>query len=221
MKFENTQVFGFENAIIGARLPMCKNFEDAKSKCDSDFQNNIIGENDLSLLKRLIKADDIESGYGTPNSKFLQMIEVWVSIEAPLAFWKEADTYRHAVKNSTSTMHRIQSYPIDDSCFEKKPNGKISKLIHLDELEKARQLYNETKDKDVWYDLIYGLGDSWLQTRMFHCNYATLRNMAFWRRNHKQNSWSGKDNPQMKNFIDWARSLPYAQELIFIDEVEE
>ena len=38
------------------------------------------------------------------------------------------------------------------------------------------------------------------------------------RRFHKLNEWSGQDNPNVPNFISWARTLPYAQELIFIDE---
>ena len=39
------------------------------------------------------------------------------------------------------------------------------------------------------------------------------------RRKHKLNEWSGKDNPNVPNFIAWARTLPYAQEFIFIDEI--
>ena len=35
MKFEKTWVYGLEPAIIGMRLPMSKNYEDALSKCDS------------------------------------------------------------------------------------------------------------------------------------------------------------------------------------------
>lgn len=38
------------------------------------------------------------------------------------------------------------------------------------------------------------------------------------RRFHKLNEWSGQDNPNVPNFILWARTLPYAQDLIFIDE---
>ena len=41
------------------------------------------------------------------------------------------------------------------------------------------------------------------------------------RRFHKLNEWSGQDDNTKSNFISWARTLPYAQELIFIDEVEE
>ena len=38
------------------------------------------------------------------------------------------------------------------------------------------------------------------------------------RRFHKLNEWSGQDNQDSENFISFARSLPYSQELLFIDE---
>lgn len=230
MRFTYTKVEGFEPAIVGVRLNMSKDYEDAISKMDSKFTPGLeinsrgivshydfkIGEEDLRICKNLIKADSAKKAAGEPNSKFLQMIEVWVCVEAPLCFWKEADTYRHAVKSSTSTMHRIGKYVIDETCFEPKPTtGKISSLIDVKKLEEARQKFNETHDKDIWYDLIYGLGDSWLQTRMWHFNYSTLRNICQWRLHHKQNTWSGDDNDTMENFMKWAKTLPYAQEFLF------
>jgi hypothetical protein len=232
MRFTYTKVEGFEPAIIGVRLNMSKDYEDAISKMDSksktirnsslinghywETEIYVIGPEDMRICKNCIKADSIKKAAGEPNSKFLQMIEVWVCVEAPLCFWKEADTYRHSVKSSTSTMHRIGKYIIDETCFEPKPtNGKISSLIDVQKLEEARQKFNETHDKDIWYDLIYGLGDSWLQTRMWHFNYSTLRNICQWRLHHKQNTWSGDDNDTMENFIAWAKTLPYAQEFIF------
>lgn len=235
MRFTYTKVEGFEPAIIGVRLNMSKDYEDAVSKMDSrteviqenhygpfgyftEHEEFVFGPEDMRICKNLIKADESKNA-GQPNSKFLQMIEVWVCVEAPLAMWKEADTYRHSVKSSTSTMHRIQKYTIDETCFEPKPTtGKISSLIDVKKLEETRQKYNETKDKDLWYELIYGLGDSWLQTRMWHFNYATLRNICKWREGHKQNCWSGKDNPEMENFIAWAKELPYADDFLFDKE---
>ena len=236
MKFTYTKVEGFEPAIIGVRLNMSKDYEDAVSKMDSktemiqenhygpfgyftEYKEFVIGPEDMRICKNCIKADSTKKAAGEPNSKFLQMIEVWVCVEAPLCFWKEADTYRHAVKSSTSTMHRINKYIIDETCFEPKPTtGTISSFIDVQKLEEARQEYNETHDKDIWYDLIYGLGDSWLQTRMWHFNYSTLRNMCQWRLHHKQNTWSGDDNDTMENFIAWAKELPYADEFIFDKE---
>lgn len=227
MKFETIEVSGWKGALWGLRLPMSKDLDDAKSKSDSLIETQYegqleIGQDDLRIAQNLIKADD-KVGVCQPNSKFLQMIEVWVSIEAPLAFWKEADTYRHTVKNSTSTMHKIQSYPITENCFEPNPITCECSVLKetIDYLEGLRQKYNETKDKSVWYDLIYNLPDSWLQTRMFHTSYATLRNMVTWRINHKQQCWSGKDNRNMQSFIAWARTLPYANELIFYNDKEE
>ena len=231
MRFTYTKVEGFEPAIIGIRLNMSKDYDDALSKMDSkrgcrcwgldngcyrELDAYEIGPEDMRVCKNCIKADSAKKAAGEPNSKFLQMIEVWVCVEAPLCFWKEADTYRHGVKSSTSTMHRINKYIIDETCFEPKPTtGTISSFINVQKLEEARQEYNETHDKDIWYDLIYGLGDSWLQTRMWHFNYSTLRNMCQWRLHHKQNTWSGDDDDIMENFIGWAKTLPYAKEFLF------
>jgi hypothetical protein len=222
MKFYGTEVHGLMPALIGMRLPMSKNYEDAKSKVDSIIFSDtcIIGEQDMRVAKNLEKADEKKGG-GTPNSKFLQMIEIWVCIEAPLTFWSEFDTYRHMVKNSTSKMHKLHSYPIDESCFEVNPfTNKVSESVDIEKLEKLRQKYNETKDKKDWYELLDDIPSSWLQSRMCHFNYQTLKDMVIWRKEHKLNCWSGKDNPELDNFINWARSLPYAQQLIFIDEVE-
>ena len=54
-------------------------------------------------------------------------------------------------------------------------------------------------------------------------NYENLFSMCSkgQRRFHKLNEWSGIDNPALENFIAWVRTLPYAQELIFTDELWE
>lgn len=200
MKFENTQVTNFENAAIGMRLPMCKDFAEAQQKTDLATHGLQIGGKDLDLMKRLINAD--KSASGQPNSKFLRMIHVQVAITAPLYWWKEADTYKIAtVTNSTSTMHRIANCPITQNCFEIPIFEET-----LKRLESARLLFNETKDKDAWKQLIVNLPESWLQTRMFDCNYATLRNIYHQRKNHKLTEWH--------KFCEWIESLPYAKELI-------
>ena len=244
MKFEYTEVSGFLPAIIGMRLPMSKNFKDAKTKTTSGPCKKVSCENcvtasktdnckkiessdfqftkeDLRVAQNLIRADG-KGSCGTPNSKFLQMIEVWVSIEAPLSFWSEFDTYRHMVKNSTSKMHKLHSYPIDEDCFEKNPlTKKVSDLVDIKKLEKQRQKYNKTKDKKDWYELNDAIPSSWLQTRMCHFNYQTLRNIIMWRKNHKLNCWSGKDNSDMEYFIKWAKTLPFADELLFYEGVNK
>ena len=76
------------------------------------IENTIIGENDLELMQKLIKA-------GSEHRKFMRQIFVSVDITAPLYWWKEADTYKvGTVANSTSTMHKLASTPITMDCFE-------------------------------------------------------------------------------------------------------
>lgn len=187
-----------------------------------DFgQADFIGPNDLTLACNLIKA-------GPEHRKFLRQIFVSVDITAPLYWWKEADTYKvGTTANSTSTMHKMASKPITLDCFEiddfeqlEFDGGEIETIIGY--CEKLRLKYLETKDKCYWKELIRWLPESWLQTRTVTMTYENLLAMCSkgQRRFHKLNEWSGQDNPLKPNFIKFARSLPYAQHFIFLDEIE-
>lgn len=240
MRFEYTEVFNFKGAFRGMRNP-----KESWNKSDSIFHYAVakdtkgrmfypdavpaeivdcckLGENDLALAQSLIRA-------GSEHRKFMRQIFVCVDITAPLYWWKEFDTYKvGTVANSTSTMHKLASTPITKDCFEMDDFSNLDTeqgWQSLDEiqwtslvnwLEDLRRSYNETKDKRYWKELIRLLPDSWLQRRTVTMNYENLLVMCSkgQRRNHKLTEWS-------KSFIEWARSLPYAQELIFIDEGEE
>ena len=113
IKLENTVTPSPEQwkaTIRGTRNPM-----NSWGKSDSQFWpgHMRIGENDLDLMKRLIKA-------GTDHSKFMRFLPVMVDITAPLYWYKEFDTYKvGTVANSCSTMHKIQAkeFALDDfSC---------------------------------------------------------------------------------------------------------
>ena len=221
MKFENTSVYNIYNAILGARNP--KNSWD---KSDSIFkgyngkiENTVIGENDLKLLQSLIKA-------GSEHRKFMRQIGVSVIITAPLYWWKEFDTYKvGTVSNSCSTMHKLADTPITIDCFEmddfedcKDDSNVYVSAIWIESitrLEKLRQKYNATKDKRYWKELIRLLPESWLQKRTITMDYENLLAICSkgQRRFHKLTEWSN-------SFIGWARSLPYAQDLLFADEYQ-
>lgn len=225
MKFENTEVMNFENAIRGMRNPL-ESWDKSDSKyIDIESEEGIelqskgiyykIGKNDLTLTQKLIKA-------GSEHRKFMRQIFVSVDITAPLYFFKELDTYKvGTVSNSTSTMHKLASTPITIDCFEmddfedcKDDSNVYVSAIWIESitrLEKLRQTYNETKDKRYWKELIRLLPESWLQKRTVTMDYENLFAMVHQRKGHKLTEWS-------KSFIGWARSLPYAQELIFLDE---
>lgn len=184
------------------------------------YEYAAIGPKDMKLAQTLIQA-------GSEHRKFMRQIFVSVDITAPLYIWKEIDTYKVAtVANSTSTMHKITSAPITRECFEMDDfhcvefdGGEIDTIINY--CENLRQEYLKTKDKKIWKELIRWLPESFLQKRTMTMNYENLLGMCSkgQRRFHKLNEWSGTDDNSLTNFIAFARSLPYAQELIFIDEI--
>ena len=237
MKFDNTEVWGFEHAFRGLRNP--KNswdrsdsgklywdgtwyHEELKNYFTEYGVNFYIGENDMKLAQTLIKA-------GNEHRKFMRQIFVSVDITAPLYWWKEFDTYKvGTVANSTSTMHKLATTPITLDCFEiddydrnlsladnPKDDDGLDNISTFEEdiiyvLENIRQKYLETNDKRYWKELVRWLPESWLQKRTITMNYENVRNMYFQRRNHKLTEWS-------ESFIKWVESLPYAEELIMYD----
>ena len=228
MKFEKTSVFNFDGALRGMRNPMESwNKSDSYWEQTTKFEDGYrvfeyrIGHDDLELAQKLIKA-------GSEHRKFMRQIFVSVDITAPLYWWKEFDTYKvGTVANSTSTMHKLASTPITMDCFEIDDfedlfvddfvGGLKEHWQHdLAMLETLRQKYNETKDKRYWKELIRLLPEAWLQKRTVTMDYENLLAICSkgQRRFHKLTEWS-------KALIDWARELPYAQELIFLDELED
>jgi len=204
MRFENTQVWGFEHAVRGMRNPM-----NSWAKSDSKYENGefVFGENDLDLAKGLIAG-------GTEHRKFLRQVMISVDITAPLYWWKEFDTYKvGTTANSTSTMHKLATTPITLDCFEIDDYcgdvEEVSQFVTdmIAKLEDLRVKFNETKDKRIWKELIRWLPESWLQTRTVTLNYENAINMFKQRKNHKLSEWS-------QSFIDWIKALPYAEEFI-------
>lgn len=241
MKFENIEVYNMDHALRGMRNP-----KESWDKSDSywtyiedpDTLNTakfefFVGEKDLDLAQRLIRA-------GSEHRKFMRQIFVTVDITAPLYWWKEFDTYKvGTVANSTSTMHKLATTPITIDCFEtddydgslkvfdREPynpdetlNECATEIIEI--CETLRKRYLETNDKKYWKELIRWLPESWLQTRTVTMDYENLLAMCSkgQRRFHKLTEWSGDgENFVTPSFIKFARSLPYAQEFIFIDEL--
>jgi len=218
MKFENTHVYGILDAIRGARNPL-----ESWSKSDSYLDaghNTIIGPNDMRLLQNLLNASVKDRS--NSHSKFLRQIVLSVDITAGLHWFKEFDTYKvGTTANSTSTMHKLATTPICLACFETDDMRSVDlgdadgnykdHIVHMIEfLETLRQRYLETKDKQYWKELIRWLPESWLQTRTVTANYQVIRSMYFDRRNHKLTEWS-------ESFVDWVKTLPYAEELIMFE----
>lgn len=179
-----------------------------------------VGENDLALMKKLVKA-------GTDHRKFMRFITVTCDITAPLYWWKEFDTYKvGTVANSCSTMHTIcnKEFVLDDfsnehlshsadggahcklECvgeweMELYPKALLRLIVVL--LNSNRNMYLQTKNKKYWWQIIQLLPSSYNQRRTVLLNYEVLLNMYHARKNHKLDEW--------RDFCGWIESLLYME----------
>ena len=220
IKFENTEVVGWESAIRGMRNPMnswersdsgygcdeypqytcahCGAYDDIYAECPGT-QKYKIGPNDLDLMTLLRNA-------GTDHRKFMRMITVYADITAPLYWWKEFDTYKvGTVANSCSTMHKIATKEFTRNDFSLE-HLRPRSLNVLDEIIMELNIWREIyingypsemgydeikpKDKEVWWQMIQLLPSSYNQKRTVMLNYEVLANIYKSRRNHKLDEWS-------------------------------
>lgn len=217
----NTEVFGWQAAIRGMRNPK-NSWEKSDSRWHGEFIYATgmpiwdIGPNDLTLMKKLIAA-------GSDHSKFMRMIHVQCDWEAPLYWWKEADTYKvGTVRNSCSTMHKIteHEFTLDMFAHEHLKKHALAMLrCTIDELNYWRNIYMHgghvdnydgtdivypLNDKDAWWQIIQLFPSSYLQKATMDFNYAVLRNMYHSRKAHKQDEWR-------IDFCNWVKTLPYSE----------
>ena len=233
IKFENTEVYGWDAAIRGMRNPMnswdksdsgycgdihcsdCPHEAEAKqhgSYCIGRLTNFVVGKQDLQLMQKLIRG-------GTDHSKFMRMINVTVDITAPRYWWTEMDTYKvGTVRNSCSTMHKIHSkeFTLDDFSHEHLIPETIEDEIchvaplyclesHIELLNYYRKRFIETKDKKWWWQMIQLLPQSYNQRATVQLNYAVLRSIYHSdRKHHKLDEWR-------TGFMEWIESLPYSE----------
>ena len=181
-----------------------------------------IGENDHDLMMRLAKG-------GSVHAKYRRMIPVYVTLTAPLYWWKEFDTYKvGTVANSCSTMHKIQAkeFTLEDfSCehlgvtvpAELNDGEEVFQNLWVESLKRtiedlniARDFYNREQNADLkkkyWWQMIQLLPTSYNQKRTVMLNYEVLHNIYFSRKDHKLNEWH--------TFCDWIEELPYSEIII-------
>ena len=203
---EKGEISGVKAAVRGMRNPM--NSWDLSDSVfyeytGPDSKNYILGEKDLDLMKRLVKA-------GPDHRKFLRMIHVTMDITAPLYWWKEFDTYKvGTVANSCSTMHKIHAkeFTIDDFSHEHLYPNHISALKEwIWMMNSAREEYLETKEKEDWWQMIQLLPSSYNQKRTVSMNYEVLLHIYLSRFGHKLDEWN--------IFCKWIEELPYFKDIL-------
>lgn len=147
--------YGLEEALLG--LSLNKNQEPIKM---------------MQVANRLAPNDG-------GHNKFLESVVVYLNVNAPLYWWKQADTYRVGItKQSESTMHTLLKTPMHAGMFEEE-------CIDNDYLK----ILEDLRQSDNFELLNMMLPQNFLQRRILCTNYKALRGIYRQRQRHKLVEW--------------------------------
>lgn len=193
---------GFAPAILGAMLSYGKtNFE-----IFEDLVKNPSTILSPELRARIKSLSFQLATSGPGHDKFLEQIQYWIAVRAPLFWWKQFDTYRIGVsKSSESTMHRSWKNGLQQSDFAEPIFAEVLSRLNclIKDFHEAQAAGAEKIElaKHLERQVLVNLPDAYLQTRLVNINAKTLRNIYFQRRSHKLLEWH--------EFCDFIKTLPY------------
>ena len=187
MRYKFLQCAGFEPSVHGMMLSYGKTSFDNFSALYSDVER---------IAAKLAPMDG-------GHNKFLEQIQYWILVQAPLFWWKQADTYRVGIsKSSESTMHKSWKNGLTQEMFEYPVFKDTLDAINDAIREYGSQIVTADRKQFLEKVIVNNLPDGYLQTRLLNVNAKCLRNMYFQRRDHKLKQW--------RDFCDWIKTeLPY------------
>jgi hypothetical protein len=171
---------GYEAGLYG--LGLCKKVTDGLDYWDFQLAVGGVevhpGDGAMEAATRMAKAARACAEAGNGHESFLELIQTWWIIKAPLFLWRHLDRYRHKSQLSTSTMHTLKARAVaaDDFAFPI-PEGMLN---HINERMAAGA------DDEELANL---LPSGYMQTRVVSVNYRELAHIFRQRRGHKLGLW--------------------------------
>ena len=212
--------------------------EDPETLQTADFEF-FVGENDMALMEGLAQG-------GPVHAKYRRMMPIWMTINAPLYWWKEFDTYKvGTVSNSCSTMHKIHAKEFDISDFSHEhlltdmdePDCTITAfshaidpydILHLTSsmLNRARQKFLEAKTKPMKEESKRaGLVKKywWQMIQLLPSSYNQKRTIML---NYEvlHNIYISRRHHKLDEwhvFCDWIEQLPYSELITMKNEAHD
>ena len=186
MRYKVLHCAGYEQAVLGMMLSYGKTSFDDFTATDEDIDR---------VATKLAPIDGGHNG-------FLEFIQYWIIVQAPLFWWKQLDRYRHLSQISESTMHKSWKNGLTQEMFETPIFQDTLNNLNNSIREYNSPIVKPDRKKYLETLIIGNLPDAYLQTRLLNVNAKCLRNMYFQRRDHKLKQW--------RDFCAWIKTeLPY------------
>ena len=166
MKIDNTAVFGLNDAIRAAKLPMSIN----PSTLTDELTDGI---------KRLSACP-----IGEGHDNWLNGVLVQFDLTASEKFWPQLQRY-HFIDfvSSQSTMHRITKFKISEQC------NKYVTSIAIKNLQSLVDMYNQNPTDENYLRVLYNIPSGFELTARMTTNYRQLKTIYKQRRNHRLPEW--------------------------------
>lgn len=176
----NVNIYGLENSFRVSKYPMATDV----NKCTIEY------------TKTTEKLGQAKRGSGHDN--FLKGIVVQFDLSFTIKAWTEAERYHwFDIVSSQSTMHKISAMDYD-SCMCDYVTDNTKK-----EMERLRDIYNETKDPEDYLALLYNCPTGLILTAGITTNYQQLKTIYGQRKTHRLPEW--------RSFCSWIETLPYSE----------
>ena len=191
MKVSNVEIMGLDSSIKASKYPMA---------IDTDVCTNEVTKTTIKLA---------QSGMGEGHDQFLTGIVVNFDLRCTNKMWVELERYRFInFVSSQSTMHRITKLDIRKQCNDYVWDSTIDKL------EGAVRVYNQMVEmklepeliKDKYLEILYNVPSGFELTARLTTNYRALKTVYSQRSQHRLPEW--------REFCEWIKTLPMAEDLI-------
>lgn len=199
-----------ENEYFGEFAPQRHLFEEygvkiTEFKC-VDGNEYILSpslENAMRHMKRAMNLAHTDGNAG--HNQFLTGVRVAFDLTFTNKAWVELERYRFVeFVSSQSTMHRISKFDVGQQV------NKYVTQNTIDEVNRLRDIYLQTGDKEDYLRLLYNIPSGFELTARLTTNYRALKTVYSQRRTHRLPEW--------REFCKWVETLPYFKELVLREE---
>ena len=193
IKVTNINIYGLDWSVKASALAKIRSLDELYARTELFTEDE-----DLNSLKRAKSLGNAPQGSG--HDCFLKGITVQATFHFPQWMWQQAKRYHwFDIVTSTSTMHCITEFDLDEMC-----DDYVTPYIkeYLRELVKV---YKETKDEEVYQRIISNIPSGLILPAAVTTNYMQLKTMYNQRKHHKMKGW--------REFCEWCECLPLFNEL--------
>ncbi len=185
IRIRSVRVYDLDESIGASKFP---------KTVDPDYASDAVTNTTIKLA---------QCAPGTGHDNFLQGIRVAFTMNVTVKALVEVERYHFLdIISSTSTMHKIVSFNLDE-CYckyvDRRMIGIMKELID----EYNRMPKDDPCRPDQYLRILYSNPCGFTYTIRFTTNYRQLKTIYIQRRDHRIPEW--------REFCKWIESLPYSE----------